>query len=71
MKAVSYFFRSATALTFAAVAATAALAPVRAESVPQAAESDGVDDPVAVALEQVARTAGRPILFCEGPAARL
>jgi hypothetical protein len=39
--------------------------------VPQAAESDGVDDPVAVALEQVARTAGRPILFCEGPAARL
>ena len=39
MKTVSYFFRSATALTFAAAAATAALAPVRAESVPPAVES--------------------------------
>jgi acyl-CoA thioesterase-1 len=39
MKAVSYFFRLATALTFAAAAATAALAPVRAESVPPAVES--------------------------------
>ena len=39
--------------------------------VPQAAEGDGVDDAVAVALEQVARTAGRPILLGEGPAARL
>jgi hypothetical protein len=39
--------------------------------VAQAAEGDRMDDPVAVALEQVARPARRPILLGEGPAARL
>ena len=38
--------------------------------VPQAPESDRMYDPVAIALERVARAARTPVVFREGPAAR-
>jgi hypothetical protein len=38
--------------------------------VAQAAEGDGMDDPVPIALKSVSRTAGAAIVLHEGPAAR-